>query len=276
MTVLEMTNYYSQNLEQISISLEEGETMILLGASAKKDVFLGILSLQKSKMGEISLFKGKKRKNKPSVVFAEDFFPRNISPEKWERVYGAFYHNFSPKTYDSYLERLNLSKKVEIKEEWDAYKLALALALTQKPSLFLLELPDLEEKEEKMPWKQTLRDCKRVIQEETMAKIISAPSLSALENWKLDGCPISIFARKKLLCSLPYEDLELVKISCSFDHCKTIPPTDYLWKEAERDSVTLVGLKSENKLQDSEEFKINPSSLSEFMEIIGEVKHDSK
>lgn len=274
MNVLEITNYYSHNLEQISISLDEGETMILLGSPGKKDIILGILSLQKGKMGEIILESGNKIAKSPAVVFGDDFFPGHISPEKWERLYSSFHADFCKKTYHSYLERLNVSKNVPVKEEWNAYKMALALALAQNPRILLIELPDIEKKEEKIAWNQVLRDCRRVIQEEAMAKIISAPSLSVLENWKLEGCQISIFAEKKLLCTMPYEDMELEKISCSFDHVKTIAPSDYLWKKPERDGVTVVRQKSEEKWGNEDKFTVYPCSLSEFMEILQEEKND--
>ncbi len=276
MSLLEISNWYSQNLEQISISVEEGETLILLGSPAKKDIILGILGYMSGKQGTIQYNMDEFSKNPPWAVFSEDFLPSGISPAQWAVVFGENDGDSCENFCDLYLKPLNITEKVPLTKEYHRYQCALALGLWKKTGLLLMEVPDLEENEENKQWNQCLRDSYRLIQGEKCGKILSLPSFSALEPWMWEIGKIGIFSGKRLLVSGKISEMKLEKISCTIAQYKSISPVDYIWKNLEGERICLIGENLSKKLKIIGEFQQEPCELAEFMELIQKEELDSE
>lgn len=270
MTVLEISNWYSQNLEQISISISSEETWIFVGSDGKNELLSGILGYLSPKQGEISYYFGKKAEKEPWAVFGDGFLRENISPQQWGRIFAVDKADKWDKSYDFYLDRLNLPANLPLFSCYDRYKCALALILARQAPLFLLEIPELEENEEIYQWKQCLRECFRLIRREKSAKIIFAKSLSLLPTWMMEEGKIGIFSGKKLVLQGAIASLALEKNTCSIAQWKAMPPQDYLWKKYQGDEILLIQEKSPEICGNSQEIHREPCSLQEFMELLEE------
>lgn len=150
-TVLTMEHVSGLCLEDISLSLEPGYLMGLMGrnGSGKTTLIKILLGHTKKKSGKI-MIDGvdvdeaplKTRKKLGFVVDGQPFLA-NHSVEECGRYFGRFYENHTDTVFQYWLGRMGLSPtgKVGCLSKGENVKLQLALALAHNPRLLLLDEP---------------------------------------------------------------------------------------------------------------------------------------
>lgn len=275
MKLVEFDNWSCQELEFISFSLEEGETLLLLGSQSKKSIFSSILGLNRGKQGQIIWYPENSLVSQDcAVVFGDMFYPLNLKPVEIAGIFSGLQENFSENQYKIYLERLNLSLNVPLTGKENAYKCALVMALCGKPKLLLLEIPDFSEEEPL--WKKVFSEVSRILQREECGKIILAPCYEGFELWKIDY--FGYIQGKNLLFLENHQICEknLGKISCSLEESYEIAAFDYILKKRENDGFFLL-------LRDIDSFSVkyntftpSPCGIGEFFHILLEHDYDEQ
>lgn len=252
--MLEVKQWSGANVENISFTLAMGESLALLGGMGKKELFQGILGIKSGKQGEILLHAEKPR---CSMVLTSASHPLGISPKEIGRIFAPFHENWENNTFLCYLSALNLSPELPLPSPFDAYKSALACALTAKHELILVEIPNMEKNTE--DWNRILRDCSRVLNRETATKIFLAPDLETLEKSGFTVEKFAIIGEKNLLFLGEKEEImeNLMEFTCNISRFTQISGAEILWKEALGEEIRFWCKNSEDWLKNFPDIKVD-------------------
>lgn len=278
MEFLQMKQWSSPRLQQVSLQLEEGETMILLGDQCCGEVFQGIIGRIHGKQGEITWNQGIKRpKTAIPVVYGDCFLPLGVKPLELYRIFASFMEKQVQSSYQDYLSALNVSMTLPLQNLQQSYKTAVALSLCEDFPIFLLETPNLVEKEDVSLWKTTLTDCFRVIQREKRSKILHFYDYDQYETWGVSADSITIFHKGIGILSGKIPELEenIGKINCNLEESLQIPSGQVIWKKVRGNTLELLLKSGEEFRENHQEMKVEQMDIRAICQFIQVNEDDS-
>ena len=141
----------SFHLQNISFHIEAGTVMGFVGGNGagKTSTINCILQLIKPDNGQIEIFgepfsiDSVEIKQQIGVVFDKPHFPTSLQVRDIEKMYATFYRNWDSKYFYDLLFRLNVPKTQSVNKmsAGTQKKLTIALALSYRPKLLLLDEP---------------------------------------------------------------------------------------------------------------------------------------
>ncbi|MDD3416861.1 MAG: ABC transporter ATP-binding protein [Lachnospiraceae bacterium] len=148
--VIDVTKKYENFiLNGINFTCQEGSIMGLIGSNGagKTTLINSILDVIKLDSGNIRIF-GKEHtqltkddKENLAVVYDENSLPDYLTPKEVGKIFKELYTNWNNKDFIQYLDRLEISQKVAIRDmsKGNKVKINLAVALAHDPRLLILD-----------------------------------------------------------------------------------------------------------------------------------------
>lgn len=156
MNAIEINGLYKRNgafkMENLTLDIPKGYITGLIGqnGAGKSTLINHMIGLMKADRGEIKILGSENIEkdrsdllNRIGMVFAEDNFPKHLSPIKLEKILTIYYHRWDKMIYQDYLEKFNVHKNTKISKlsTGEKVKLSLAIALSHHAELLILDEP---------------------------------------------------------------------------------------------------------------------------------------
>lgn len=156
MNAIEINGLYKQNgpfkMEDLNLNVSKGYITGLIGenGAGKSTLIYHMIGLMKADRGGIEILGSEDMEkdrsellNRIGMVFAEDNFPKHMSPVGLEKLLSVYYDRWDSDIYHNYLERFKIHKNTKIRRlsTGEKVKLSLAVALSHHAELLILDEP---------------------------------------------------------------------------------------------------------------------------------------
>ncbi len=136
-------------LDKVSFYVPKGNIVGLIGenGAGKSTTINAMLDIIERDSGNVYILDSEKNKisnsirEKIGVVFDENNFPEDLTPQKLNNVLKAIYFNWEEKKFSEFIEKFNLPKNKKIKNfsRGMKMKLSISVALSHKAELLVLD-----------------------------------------------------------------------------------------------------------------------------------------